>query len=326
MRKRANGKGSVYKLAGRRTHPWVARKTVGRTEKGYPVYKFIGYFRTYDEANRALTEYNKSPYSLDGESLKDMYERFIVKYEEEHKLQTVRMFKASWEHLAPIHDEPISKLTRKKLQIFFDELDATKPVKVKVKSTLKSILDYSIRYDVIQPEKIVILDYVDLSSQKAVKKLERKIFTKEEIERLYQINDEISRALLFLIYTGLRAGEFVSLSDSDIDEDMVIHINDSKTSSGIRDVPLSDKAQKLAPVPHFRNYDTFKYHFMTWQEKHGFEHTLHDTRHTCVTMLAEAKVDRRTIKAIVGHKSTDVTDGIYTHISIEAKREALNLL
>ena len=326
MRKRANGKGSVYKLSGRRSHPWAVRKTIGKNEKGHPIYKFIGFYRTYEEANRVLTEYNKSPYSLENETLLAMYEKFIVGYEKNHKPDTIKAFKSKWHHLEPLFNEPLAKITRKKLQVYFDNLNASKLVKVKVKMVLKAIFDYSVRYDVIPPERLIIFDYIDLSSDIVNDTKEHTIWAKEEIERLKDINDNIAKTLLFLIYTGLRAGEFIELTDNSIDEDMVIHIVDSKTEAGKRDVPISDKAQKLAPIPQFKTYNQFYYRYCKWQKKYNFNHRLHDTRHTLVSLLAEAHVDERIIRSIVGHKGTGVTEEVYTHISIEAKREALNMI
>ena len=41
--------------------------------------------------------------------------------------------------------------------------------------------------------------------------------------------------------------------------------------------------------------------------------------------MTEAKVDKRIIRVIVGHKPEDVTD-IYTHLSLETMLEAVNLI
>lgn len=324
MRKLANGTGSVYKLSGNRRKPWAARKTVGWNDKGQPKYRFIGFYRTRTEAVHALMEYNKSPYSLEGERLCDIYERFLESYKQGHTEKTVHNMDIAWNHLEPLHQEPIATLSRKKIQVYFDALHVSTQVKEKIKSTLRCILDYSIRYDVIQPERIVILDYIDLSSEVPVNKLQRRVFTDEEIKKLHEINDGMSKILLFLIHTGLRAGEFCDLTDESIDGDMILHVVKSKTDAGVRDVPLSEKAQKLAPLPHFDNYDHLKYYFTTWRKKNGFDHTLHDTRHTCASLLANAGVDKRIVQAILGHKGKDVTDKVYTHISIDVMREALN--
>lgn len=326
MKKASNGFGSVYKLSGNRKNPWAARKTVGWNEKGQPKYKFIGYYRTRTEAMKALVEYNKSPYSLDGETLGDMYEKFMTGYEKEHKPKTIEGFKAKWKHLAPLYDVPVAKLTRKQLQLYFDSLDTSKLVKGKVKMVLKAIFDYSIRYDVIPAERLVILDYIDLSSQITYDTKGHINISKDEIEKLKEINDDMSKTILFLIYTGLRAGEFCDLTEKSIDENMVIHIYDSKTEAGKRDIPLSDKAQNLAPIPRFETYNKFYYRYCAWQKKNNFNHRLHDTRHTLISLLTESGVDERIIRSIVGHKGNGVTEDVYTHISIEAKREALNLI
>lgn len=323
MKKLGNGTGSVYKLSGKRSKPWAARKTVGWNEKGQPKYKFIGFYKTRTEAMNALTAYNKSPYSLEGERLCDMYEQLLKEFDKKLAPGTVKNKKAVWTHMKELHEERISDLSRKKLQIYFDGLNVTQPTKEKIKMLLHQIMDYSIRYDVIQPERIVILDYIDLSSSVAERKIARKVFEPNEIELLKSSNDEIAKTILFLIYTGLRIGELFDSADN-IDDDMVIHIEKSKTASGIRLVPLSDKAQKLLPLPKFETYGSMRYMFDKYLKQHNLDHTMHDTRHTCVSLLANAGVDKRIIQTIVGHRGNDVTDNVYTHITIETMREALN--
>ncbi len=53
-------------------------------------------------------------------------------------------------------------------------------------------------------------------------------------------------------------------------------------------------------------------------------HRPHDTRHTCISMLASKKVDDRIIKKIVGHKGQTVTEVVYTHVDLPDKLEAIN--
>ena len=323
MKRLGNGTGSVYKLSGKRTKPWAARKTVGWNEFGHPKYKFIGFYRTRTEAMNALMAYNKDPYSLDGERLIDMYNGFVAVYEQNHTKKSLYNITSAWKHLEPLYEVPLATITRKQLQIFFDGLEVSQQRKQKILSVLRQIMDYSIRYDVIQPERMVILNYIDLTSSVPIRQVQRKVFTADEIEKIKQIDDDISRMVLFMIYTGLRAGEYCQIATNGITGD-VIHVGHSKTAAGIRDIPLSDKAQKLTDLPKFEDYDHMKYYFIEWRKKHGFDHTLHDTRHTCVSLLTNSGVDERVIQAIVGHKGKNVTEKVYTHIDLEVMRDALN--
>ena len=70
-----NGFGSVYKLSGRRRHPWVARKTVGWNEKGQPKYKYIGYYETKKEALQALSAVSEEE-ERETATLQEVHERW----------------------------------------------------------------------------------------------------------------------------------------------------------------------------------------------------------------------------------------------------------
>src|SRR5262245_43719360 len=53
---------------------------------------------------------------------------------------------------------------------------------------------------------------------------------------------------------------------------------------------------------------------------------LHDTRHTCASLLATIGVSPRTIMAILGHSQIAVTMNVYTHVTTEEQRQAVALL
>jgi integrase len=53
---------------------------------------------------------------------------------------------------------------------------------------------------------------------------------------------------------------------------------------------------------------------------------LHDTRHTCASLLAAAGTHPRTIMAILGHSQIGVTMNVYTHVATEDQRVAVGLL
>ena len=61
-----NGYGSVVKLGGKRRKPFCARVTAGWSDDGKQLYKNIGYYGSAVEANLALSDYHRNPYSKIG--------------------------------------------------------------------------------------------------------------------------------------------------------------------------------------------------------------------------------------------------------------------
>jgi integrase len=53
---------------------------------------------------------------------------------------------------------------------------------------------------------------------------------------------------------------------------------------------------------------------------------LHDTRHTCASLLAAAGTHPRKIMAILGHSQIGVTMNVYTHVTTEDQRAAVGLV
>ena len=56
------------------------------------------------------------------------------------------------------------------------------------------------------------------------------------------------------------------------------------------------------------------------------KHLPHDGRHTCATLLDNAEVPLKLRQLILGHASTDVTNKVYTHKTIEQLIAAINLI
>ncbi len=67
-----------------------------------------------------------------------------------------------------------------------------------------------------------------------------------------------------------------------------------------------------------------------WWSRHcrdyGITITLHELRHTFLTMLARAKVHPKVMQELAGHASAQITMDIYTHIDIEEKAKAIQTL
>lgn len=314
--KNPNGYGTVIKLAGNRRKPYACRKTTGFNEKGYPIYKYISYHKTKREAMEALREYNRDPYNLNKITFEDAFERWMDFKGYEGRSED--RYRNAFRYCEPLRDVYMNDLSLSRLQIFFDDVIATAAILDSIKMMITGVIDYSVKRNVLPMSMHGVMDLVDLVPRKETHKVERKIFTKEEIEDLWIRNGEnIPKLVLFYIYTGLRFSELANLKPDNWHDNYIV-IPKAKTAAGIREVPLSDKALSLLPLPVVPPARTFN------EKLNKFNHTPHDTRHTFISLMTEAGVDSRILKKIVGHVSNDVTEKIYTHISLEVMLEAVN--
>lgn len=317
--RRPNGSGHITKLSGNRRRPYAVRRIVGWTEKGTPQYKYISYHKTMKEAKKALNSYIEDPYTLGNYTLKDVYEEWYALREKDKAENTLINYRSSWNKLKPLHDKKIALLDRFELQKFFDDLELTEYAMTRALNLLKALFDYGTKRGILP---LVALNYhkaIEIRPKKETKVNPHKVLSKEEISYLWDHKDnEMVKIILVYIYTGLRFVELRNLKPQNVHEDY-IEITQAKTEAGKRIVPLSDKVKSLLPISAVPSHSTF----ITYFQRILPDHTPHDTRHTFMSLMAEAKIDDRIVKAIVGHKPTDITEH-YTHYSLETLLDAVN--
>ena len=190
-----------------------------------------------------------------------------------------------------------------------------------------------------------IYNNVDISKFKSKNpnKMDRNKFSKEDIERLWQQKDDkYYQIVLMLIYTGVRISELLDLKKENIHLDkQYFDVLISKTENGIRKVPIADKVLPFFEAwyhdtdseyllhtedgSHFKYRNYYDSYFLPLMENLGLTQTPHCCRHTCISMLAEVKVEQTIIKKIVGHSGAmTLTEKVYTHLDIEELVNAIN--
>ena len=317
--RRPNGSGHITKLSGNRRKPYAVRKIVGWTEKGTPQYKYISYHKTYSEASKALNKYIEDPYTLGKSTLKDVYEEWYALREKDKAENTLTNYRTSWKHLSPLHDEKIATLDRFALQKYFDRLELTEIAMVRIRGLLKLLFEHAVKRGIMPLSALNTHKAIDIQPKKEARVNPHSVISKKEIEYLWNHKDnEMVKIILVYIYTGLRFAELRKLTAKNVHDDY-IEIKQSKTEAGNRIVPLSDKVKSLLPIAKVPPHSTFLVYFQQILPNH----TPHDTRYTFMSLMAEAKIDDRIVKAIVGHKPTDITEH-YTHFSLETLIEAVN--
>lgn len=334
--KNGNGNGSVYKVNGKRRKPWIVRVTIGYSTTGKQVRKIIGSYETKREGQEVLLEYLKNPNLFSkitfGEVRKLWWDNYTKKVSTKTTIQTHIYRMRAFDSLENI---PIVDLKLFQLQELFDNMTTSSSFKRGCKSILNMIFDFALKNDFIKSNKV---QFIEIGKKEKV--LERKIFTKEEIEVLWKnIKMPYVYIILILIYTGMRIGELINLKNEDINlKENILQVKVSKTSNGIRMIPISSKIILLfsenmkndqiyfvkGDTTEQLSYSTFKPRFNKLLQKLGIEkHTIHDTRHTFATLMNNANVNSTSIVKLIGHSNFLTTENIYTHKDKEELRKAI---
>lgn len=330
-----NGYGSVFKLSGNRRRPFAVRVNIGTTNAGSPKYKYIGYFEKQSEALTFLSKYNEGLASHANVLKADILfkEVFWEWLEEKEKYQNVG-FKAresyicAFNQLSELHNRRFSLLRVDDLQGQIDKLEGMS------ESTIgKPITLFRFMYKFAMKKEYIDRDYSQYIIRVSAKEKRQihKAFSREEIECLWNDNSVIAKQLLIYIYTGFRANELLEMKKERINISEKYMTGGNKTAAGKdRIVPIHKKILPL--VKEFYNkeneyffeengkpisYAHFKdYHVRPFLKEKGMKHTMHDTRHTCASLLKEFGCDDFYRKLILGHHISDLTDRVYTHVTI----------
>lgn len=83
---------------------------------------------------------------------------------------------------------------------------------------------------------------------------------------------------------------------------------------------------KIDGIPY--NPTTFTYDFKKIVKEAGIERNIrfHDLRYTVATRLMENNVGFKAVQEILGHSTVNVTLNVYTHISNDIKKQAVEKL
>ena len=319
-----NGYGSVYKLKGKRRRPYIARVTASiewdeATMKYKQVQKALGYYATKAEALEALAQYNHDPYDLDSltTTFGEIYEKLTFSEAME------RGYNAAYQYLLPIENMTLREIKAGHMQECIDSCNTTQqPL---IKTICKRVYEYALRNEVIDKDPS---QYLTAVTPKA--KIERKLFTHEEVEELWTLTDHWwARIALMLLYSGMRTKELRMIPIRNIDLDnRWLELEAAKNECSIRGIPIHKRT-----APLFKRYiedggNMYNYSHANLNKRlHEFhDHTAHDTRHTFTTKMREIGTDSLVIKRLLGHTPTDVTERVYTHLSQEELTAAIDKL
>ena len=146
--------------------------------------------------------------------------------------------------------------------------------------------------------------------------------------------------MLILLYSGWRITELLTLKSENVDLEHGTMKGGIKTRNGKdRVVPIHSKIQPF--VEQWMNRGTeylitdkdgkkmtdtqYRSYFKAIMEQLGFSHCPHECRHTLRSRLDSAGANKKCIDMILGHKSKDVGERVYTHKTVAELKAAIEL-
>ncbi|GHV43186.1 hypothetical protein FACS189490_13230 [Clostridia bacterium] len=332
-----NGYGSVVKLSGNRRNPFVARKTKGFDERGFPIYEIIGYYPTREAGLIALAQFNNEPWNVSQEktTLEQLFSLWLEK--KAHKLgaSNLSSLKSAFKHCSKFNDVKYRELRAYQMQECIDGCGAGYSTQGAIKNLFGHLDRFALELDLVSRM------YSELLTSAPVPETSKRPFTDEEVAALWNISGEpwVDSVLVFL-YTGFRISELLDIRTANVDLTAGTIKGGAKTKAGKdRLVPIHSRIAPLIAV-RLKESEEYLYtlngvkvstgqYYAFWaviMERIGAEHTVHETRHTFRSRLDSAGANKRCIDLIMGHKSLDVGERVYTHKTIEELKIAVELL
>lgn len=331
--KNPNGYGTVTKLSGNRRRPFVIRE--GKTGKQ----KIIGYAATREEALIILAQYNDTPWDIKNNkmTLQQLYDLWLEKRAIKLKKSNYGGLKSAYKHCKSLADMQYRQLKAYHMQECIDNCGF-------VYSTQRTIKNLFVHLDKFAMELDIISKCCSelLTSAPALETTSRTVFTEEEVTLLWQ-NEHISwvDSILFLLYTGFRISEMLDLKVENIDMEKQTMKGGTKTAAGKnRIVPIHSKIYHIVQnrlaqskngylFEHNSKRVDINYYRKEWNAIMTvlhMNHTPHECRHTLRSRLDSVGANKVCIDRIMGHKSADTGERVYTHKTIEELKKNIELI
>lgn len=335
--KNPNGFGSIVKLSGNRRKPYAVRKTIGWNEKGHPIYMMIGYYADRQQAMIALAEYNHNPFDIDLSkiTMKELFEKWSTRDFGKMSRSSKASHQSAFKHAELLHNIPYKKIKAYQMQEIIDNCGFGYSTQGAIKNLFGKLDKYAMELDIITK------CYSTLISAAPALPSSKIPFTEDEVQSIWRIAEqECVDTILFMLYTGFRIGEMLTIESVNVDLQQLIIYGGIKTKAGKnRIVPIHPKIEDFVRkrkaegnkylFSYKRKKISVSQYYIFWyriMKQLKISHTPHECRHTFRSRLDSANANKKCIDLLMGHTSRDVGERVYTHKSIKELKDTINLL
>ena len=266
-------------------------------------------------------------------TLRQLFNEWLPIHSQSISRSAVNSYHIAFKHISNISDMSITDIHFQHLQNVIDSMHV-KGLSYSSCKKVRTVLNQLFNYAIIKDYPIT--NYaLHLNLGPNVPTIKRRVFTRQQINKLWAIDTSYSRMILILLYTGLRIGELLNLRRQDINRrSSYLIVRRSKTKAGEgRIIPIHHRIMPIIEQLYINSgdylftisYTTFHKHFQDIMKQLNCKHTIHDTRHTFASLL-DAVAPPNALRSLLGHKQGDITTRVYTHKTIRELRKTIELL
>lgn len=323
MLKNPNGYGTVTKLSGNRRKPWIVKE--GKSGKQKP----IGYTATKEEGLILLAQYNNNPWDIktDKITLEELYTLWLEKRAVKLSNSNRHSLKSAYRYCSKLAKTNYKQIKSYQMQDCIDSCGKGYATQGAIKNLWGHLDRFAMELDIIMKRNS------DLLTSDPIPETTKEIFTDEEVSRLWENrNLPWVDSILFFLYTGFRISEMLSLRTANVDLKEWTMRGGVKTEAGKnRLVPVHSKIKYIvqrrfeqSKSGYLFEYKSHKVSDTKYREIWGdlmsklqMKHTPHECRHTFRSRLDSAGANKVCIDRIMGHKSQETGERVYTHKNID---------
>lgn len=266
-------------------------------------------------------------------TLRQLFNEWLPIHSQSISRSAVNSYHIAFKHISNISDMSITDIHFQHLKNVIDSMHV-KGLSYSSCKKVRTVLNQLFNYAIIKDYPIT--NYaLHLNLGPNVPTIKRRVFTRQQINKLWAIDTSYSRMILILLYTGLRIGELLNLRRQDINRrSSYLIVKHAKTKAGEgRIIPIHHRIAPLIEQVYNStdnylfpiSYTTFRKHFQDVLKQLNCKHTIHDTRHTFASLL-DAVAPPNALRSLLGHKQGDITTRVYTHKTIRELRKSIELL
>jgi len=284
-----------------------------------------------------LAEYNKDPWDVEKSNmtLEKLFELWLERKATKVGAGTLSLMKSSYKHCKAYHKFKYTDIKAYHMQETIDNCGYGYSTQNGIKVFWRHMDKFALELD------ITTRNYGVLLTSATATETTRKPFSDEEIKTMWSMQGlPWVDSVLFLLYTGFRISEMLDLRKENVDLEAGTITGGTKTKAGKnRVVPIHSKILHIVEArmqedgAYLFSYKgnqcgstTYRVFWREIMETAKMEHTPHECRHSFRSRLDSAGANKRCIDLMMGHKSNDVGERVYTHKTIDELKAEIELV